>query len=93
MNVFDALQLAGGIILSVGNIPQIRQLIRTKDSNGLNIGTFNSMLLGIGLMEVYAINLALNGMGVMFLITNTLALIMSATINILIRKYSKKPCK
>ena len=69
MNVFDAFQLAGGMILAIGYIPQIIQIIRTKSCKDLNLKTYLAMVLGIGLMEIYAINLFISGSGLMFLIT------------------------
>ena len=67
------LQLAGGVLISVGYIPQICQIIRTKSVKDLNVTTYAVLMIGIAFMEVYAIYLALSG-EVMFLITNTLSL-------------------
>ncbi|WP_313342426.1 PQ-loop domain-containing transporter [Sedimentibacter sp.] len=87
---FDALQLIGGAIMSFGQIPQIIQIIRTKSAKDLNLKTFSMMLTGILLMEIYAINLVLNGSGGAFLITNTVSLIASAIMVFLILKYGNK---
>lgn len=84
MKIFDVLQLIGGIILAVGYIPQIIQLIRTKSCKDLNAKTYAAMVAGISLMEVYALNLAINGTGHMFLITNSISLVLVVFISILI---------
>lgn len=87
--MFDALQLAGGIILSVGYIPQIIKLIKTKSSRDFNLKTFLMVLLGITFMEVYAVNLTMNGSGAMFLVTNTMSLIIQIVLVTLIYKYRR----
>ncbi len=87
---FDALQLIGGAIMSFGQIPQIIQILRTKSAKDLNLKTFVMMFTGILLMEIYAVNLVLNGSGEAFLITNTVSLIASAIMVSLILKYGNK---
>lgn len=85
MNVFDILQLIGGIILAIGYIPQIIQIIKTKSCSDLNITTYVLLMLGIGLMEIYAMKLVLSsGYGLMFLVTNTISLFMVGVVNFLI---------
>jgi len=88
--IFDLLQLIGGIILSFGYIPQILQIIKTKSVNDLNLKTFLSVFIGILFMEVYAINLAINKTGYMFLVTNSMTLILSGIMCILILKFKNK---
>ncbi|WP_342562050.1 PQ-loop domain-containing transporter [Paenibacillus sp. FSL R7-0345] len=85
--LFALMQLLGGIILSVGWIPQIIQMIRTKSVNDLNLKAYLLMLLGIGLMEAYAVNLAADGTGLAFLVTNTLSLTVVSTVVLLILHY------
>ncbi len=80
-------QLVGGIILSFGWIPQIIQMVKTKSSKDLNPNTFWLLLTGIGLMEVYAVSLAMDGVGFAFLITNSLSLVLIVIILALIMKY------
>lgn len=87
--MFDALQLIGGLILSVGYIPQIIKLNKTKSSSDFNLKTFVMVLIGISLMEAYAINLVYNGSGVMFLVTNTMSLIVQIVLVLSILKYRK----
>lgn len=87
--IFNLLQLIGGIILSVGYIPQIVKLIKTKSSKDFDIKTFVLCFVGIFLMEIYAVSLVVNGSGDMFLVTNTMSLLIQLIMVILIKKYSK----
>jgi len=80
---YDLLQLIGGVILSVGWIPQIVGMVKAKSAAGLNIKTIVSLLLGVGLMEVYAIHLVSGGAGAAFLITNSLSLALLAVVLLL----------
>jgi MtN3 and saliva related transmembrane protein len=88
--LFDILQLIGGIILSFGYIPQIIQMVKTKSVEDLNSKTFVSVFIGTLFMEIYAVNLVINKVGHMFLVTNTMALILSGIVCILIFKYKDK---
>lgn len=87
--MFDFLQLLGGIILSVGYIPQIIKLIKTKSAADFNIKTFVMVWIGIFFMEIYAVNLALGGNGLMYLVTNTMSLLVQSILVVLILKYRK----
>lgn len=85
--LFSLMQLVGGVILSLGWIPQIVQIIRTKSVADLSLKAYLLMLLGIALMEAYAVNLTLTGVGLAFLITNTLSLAVVSTVILLILRY------
>ena len=87
--MFDFLQLLGGIILSVGYIPQIIKLIKTKSAADFNIKTFVMVWNGIFFMEIYAVDLALGGNGLMYLVTNTMSLLVQSILVVLILKYRK----
>lgn len=87
--MFDFLQLLGGIILSVGYIPQIIKIIKTKSALDFNIKTFVMVWIGIFFMEIYAVNLALGGNGSMYLVTNTMSLLVQSVLVALILKYRK----
>lgn len=87
--MFDFLQLLGGIILSVGYIPQIIKLIKTKPAADFNIKTFVMVWIGIFFMEIYAVDLALGGNGLMYLVTNTMSLLVQSILVVLILKYRK----
>ena len=90
-NLFGAFQLIGGIIMSVGYIPQIAQIIRTKSSEGLNLKTFGMIFTGIVLYEIYAISLVvLDSSGHMYLITNSVSTLLSGIMCLLIVCYRKK---
>jgi len=88
--IFDTLQFVGGLILSFGYIPQIVQIIKTKSVNDLNLKTFMSIFIGVFFMEIYAINLVVTGAGHMFLVTNSMALVLSGIMCILILMFRKK---
>lgn len=90
---FNILQLVGGVTLAFGQIPQIIQILKTKSAVDLNLNTFLMTIVGISLMEVYAINLVLHGAGGAFLITNTFSLIAAAIMVLLILKYGRKKNK
>ncbi|MNC19180.1 PQ loop repeat protein [compost metagenome] len=85
--LFALMQLIGGIILSIGWIPQIVQILRTKSVSDLSLKAYLLMLLGIGLMEAYAVSLALEGTGYAFLVTNTMSLTVVSTVVLLILRY------
>lgn len=87
--MFDFLQLLGGIILSVGYIPQIIKLIKTKSAADFNIKTFVMVWIGIFFMEIYAVDLAFGGNGLMYLVTNTMSLLVQSVLVALILKYRK----
>jgi len=88
--IFDILQLIGGLILSFGYIPQIIQIFKTKSVNDLNLKSFLFIFIGILFMEIYAVNLIINKVGYMFLVTNSMALILTGLMCILIIKFRNK---
>ncbi|ANE45347.1 hypothetical protein SY83_02250 [Paenibacillus swuensis] len=88
--IFAMFQLIGGVILSFGWIPQILQIIRTKSVKDLNKKTFWLLFIGIGLMEVYAVSLAMEGVGYAFLITNSMSLVLIMFILFLIFLYRNR---
>lgn len=85
--LFSIMQLIGGIILSLGWIPQIIQIVKSKSVADLSLKSYLLILLGISLMEAYAISLAVTGVGLAFLITNTMSLCVVILVNILIVRY------
>lgn len=88
--IFNLLQLIGGIILSIGYIFQVKQTIKTKSVEDLNFTSYLSVFIGVGLMEIYAINLVISGSGLMFLITNSMSLTLAGIMVILILLYRNK---
>ena len=90
-NFYSLFQLIGGIIMSVGYIPQIAQILRTKSSEGLNLKSFGMIFIGILLYEIYAISLVvLESSGHMYLITNSVSTLLSGTMCLLIVFYRKR---
>lgn len=75
MNIYEILQLIGGLILSVGSLPQLEQIVRTKSVGDINLTSICTLILGMVLMEIYAVHMEL----VMFVITNTLSLLLAIT--------------
>ena len=93
-NVFGLFQLIGGVIMSVGYIPQITQILRTKSSEGLNIKSLGMIFTGILLYEIYAVSLVvLDGSGYMYLITNSVSTVLSGLMCLLIKIYEDKENK
>lgn len=84
MTVYDWFQLIGGVILALGYLPQIRQLLTTRSCKDLNIKTYVSLAVGIGLMEIYAYNLWVKHSAAMFFATNTISLAMVLYIILLV---------
>ena len=93
-NIFGIFQLIGGIIMSIGYIPQIVQIFRTKSSEGLNFKSFGMIFAGILLYEIYAISLVvINDSGHMYLITNSISVLLSGLMCSLIKIFAKKESK
>ena len=76
----NLLQLIGGIILSIGYIPQIAKIIKTKSVKDFSLIYLGSIFGGIVLMEIYAIYMffVMHTAGA-FAVTNTLSFILSGT--------------
>lgn len=87
--ITNTLQLIGGIILVLGYIPQICKIVRTKSVEDLSGTYITLMVIGISLMEVYAVYNAINGSALMFLVTNSLSLAASAMMSLLYIIYRK----
>nr|WP_283571169.1 PQ-loop domain-containing transporter [Paenibacillus brevis] len=84
------MQLMGGIILSVGFIPQIVQIFKTRSVKDLSLKSYLLMLFGISLMEVYAVSLVVEGAGLAFLMTNTLSFMMVSMVILLILRFRSR---
>lgn len=86
--IINSLQLLGGIILSIGYIPQIYKAIKTKSMKDFNILYLILAAVGVGLMEIYAIyNISIV---LMFFITNTVAFGLAITMLVLYLIYGKR---
>ena len=73
MTIYDILQLVGGMILSIGSIPQIEQIVRTKSVKDINLTSIITLIIGMLLMQIYAVHAGLT----MFIITNTISLLLA----------------
>ncbi|MGD2278175.1 PQ-loop domain-containing transporter [Bacillus wiedmannii] len=78
--LFNLLQFIGGVILSVGYIPQIIKIIKTKSVRDFSLIYLTGIFTGILFMEAYAIYMyfIMHTAGA-FMITNTIAMILSGT--------------
>ncbi|CUB09185.1 PQ-loop repeat-containing protein [Bacillus thuringiensis] len=78
--LFNLLQFIGGVILSVGYIPQIIKIIKTKSVRDFSLIYLTGIFTGILFMEAYAVYMyfVMHTAGA-FMITNTIAMILSGT--------------
>ncbi len=91
MNTFiNILQLIGGIILSIGYIPQIKKVSETKSMKDFSFNYLAMLAIGVGLMEIYAIYNVIQGVAIMFMITNTVAFLLALTMLGLYGIYGRK---
>lgn len=86
--LFNLLQFIGGVILSVGYLPQIIKIVKTKSVRDFSRIYLGGIFVGIIFMEAYAAYMwfALHTAGA-FMITNTIALILSGTEFALVNLY------
>lgn len=89
--MYDLLQLAGGTVLAIGYVPQILKIVKTKSAKDFALKTYLLLFFGIACMEAYAVNLVLMGSGGMFLVTNTLSLLIAGIMCLLILRYQRHP--
>jgi len=90
---FSMLQLIGGVILSIGYIPQIIKMIKTRSVDDFSKMYLGSIFFGIVLMEAYAVYMYIVlGIPEMqsFFITNTASTILSGTEFVLLMMFSTK---
>ena len=87
--LMNILQLVGGIILSIGYIPQIRQVLKTKEVKDFNKTYLTAIVVGVGCMEVYATYSLIQGVAIMFFATNTVAFVLAIAMLVLYLLYSK----
>lgn len=90
MDVFDIAQICGAIILSMGYMPQIVQIIKTKSVKDINGNTLLMTFVGIVLFQMYAVHLMLEGKGTLLAGTNSLSLLLSGTMVALKTIYNQK---
>ena len=88
---FSMLQFIGGIILSVGYIPQITKIIKTKSVDDFSVFYLILLTTGISFMQAYAMYMWFGlGQAGAFMITNTMSLSLAGTETFLVLKYRKK---
>ncbi len=75
---FDFIQLFGGILLTIGYIPQIRKILRTRNVESFDMTAFSIIALGIGCMEAYATyQWFVLGVAGAFMITNSISFVIA----------------
>jgi MtN3 and saliva related transmembrane protein len=91
MKLLYAMQIIGGCIMAAGYIPQVHQILKTKQVRDLNIRTFISLSFGLTMMEAYAIGLVAHDRTTSaFLITNSLGLGLNTAVVLLIAFYRRR---
>jgi len=88
---FNILQLIGGIILSVGYIPQIIKILKTKSVDDFSLLYLSCLAVGIWFMEAYAMYMwFVQHTAGAFMITNTFATILSTSEFLLVLKHRNR---
>ncbi|HEF5065790.1 PQ-loop repeat-containing protein [Bacillus paramobilis] len=86
--LFNLLQFIGGIILSIGYIPQIIKIVKTKSVRDFSRIYVGGIFVGIIFMEAYAAYMYfVLGTAGAFMLTNTIALTLSGIEFFLINLY------
>lgn len=88
--IVNICQLIGGLVIGLSYLPQIIQILKTKSVQDLNLTSYVTLGIGLGLTELYALYLLIaQGLG-MYLLTNSIGLITIIIMIILVIKYKKR---
>jgi uncharacterized protein with PQ loop repeat len=87
MEMAEIFQLMGGFILTFAALPQITQVIITKNVTGINLTTFTMLLIGNFLKIIYGYNMAINGITNVLIITNSMAFLIILILVVLVINY------
>jgi len=95
MELTEMIYLIGGFTLTIASVPQIVQVVITKNVAGLNLATFMLLLIGNGFKLLYAIDLLKNGISaVVFISTGMSFLIILILVTLVMNyKYWQPSCK
>jgi uncharacterized protein with PQ loop repeat len=95
MELTEMIYLIGGFTLTIASVPQIVQVVITKNVAGLNLATFILLLIGNGFKLLYAIDLLKNGISaVVFISTGMSFLIILILVTLVMNyKYWQPNCK
>jgi uncharacterized protein with PQ loop repeat len=95
MELTEMIYLIGGFTLTIASVPQIVQVVITKNVAGLNLATFILLLIGNGFKLLYAIDLLKNGISaVVFISTGMSFLIILILVTLVMNyKYWQPSCK
>jgi len=88
--MYDFIQLFGGMILTAGYVPQIIKIYQTKDASAISIPFYTLLIFGIILYEIYAVHLFISQNIYAFLVTNTMSLMSSTIILLMVMFYNRK---
>lgn len=91
MTMAESFQLLGGILLTFAALPQITQVYITRNVKGLNLLTYFMILVGNGFMAIFGFEMALNGNGIVLLITSLMGFTIISILVILILVFRKFP--
>jgi lipid-A-disaccharide synthase-like uncharacterized protein len=84
--IFQNLGLIGTLIFVSAYVPQIKHLLKVKDSTGISIFSWTIWLIGAMLLFLYAVH----NKDLVFIILTTLETVSLLTVIILAIKYKKK---
>jgi len=85
----DWIQILGGVILSIGGLFQIEKIIRVKETRDFSLIWVWLALIGILLMEVYALYLYIDLSTWGFLVSNSVSLGLQIFLLVLVYKYKE----
>lgn len=88
LDMFDLMQVSGGLIGLFGYLPQIARILRRRSAEGLSLGMWSSVFAGVTLTEFYAIDLARHGEPTV-LMTNSIGMVLSGTLILLILRFGR----
>ena len=87
MTIPEIFQFLGGLLLTLAAVPQITQVYITKNVKGLNLTTFTMILVGNAFKSIYGIYMAINGYGIILIITTSMSFTIISILIILIIYY------
>ena len=87
MTTNEILYLMGGVILTFASLPQMTQIYITKNVAGINLLTYLMLTAGTSLKMFYAVYTAINGYGMVIILTTLMSLIIIVTVTSMIIYY------
>lgn len=78
MRLLAMLQIIGGVVLVVSYLPQLKQIWKTRSTQDINILFPVAVVIGVGLMEPYAISVAKTAWA--YTVTNSVSVFFAASL-------------